>query len=184
MSNEEAKDCTQDFFLEILEGEMLHRYSREAGSFRAYLQGALRYFLLDRHEKGSALKRGGGRRILSLDSEEIPISAGESPDSAFDRQWARSLLDLALEDLRSEFVGTPEETKYRVFERYELAPGSSSSYEQVAQEFGLKSTDISVFLALCRRRLRKLLADRIRDYVSDDRDAAAELSQIYSFLAG
>lgn len=187
MDNEEVKDLTQEFFLQILEGDLLARFSPECGSFRDYLQGAIRLFLLDRHEKAAALKRGGGSRIFSLDADDvssIPLRSDARPEEAFDRQWARSLLDLALDDLRRELAGSDKEIHLRVFERHEFgpAPRGAGTYAALAQEFGIRESDVSVYLAYCRRRLRRLLADRIRDYVATERESTEELARVFALL--
>lgn len=184
---EDAKDLTQEFFLEILEGGFLARFSPDTGSFRSYLRGALRLFLRSRHEKASAAKRGGGSRTFSLDTEEakaVIVSSGEEPEAAFDRQWARSLLGLALEDLRRELAGTDKELHLRVFDRYELqaSPGEPVTYPRLAQEFAVSEDEINVRIAFCRRRLRKLLIDRIRDYAASEGESATELERMVRLL--
>jgi len=37
------------------------------GKFRSFLLAALKHFLADERDKAQALKRGGGRKIVSLD---------------------------------------------------------------------------------------------------------------------
>lgn len=185
---EDARDLTQAFFVEILERNMLQRYAPSGGSFRAYLRGAIRYFLLDEHEKAVRLKRGGGLKILNLEGLQLPASQEESssPEETFDREWLGALLDHALADLKEESTRTGRELSYRILERYELRTdaGTAPTHAELARELGIAEPDVAVHLKFCRRRLRKLVADRIRDYVDSEREAGIEFGWILGRLRG
>src|SRR5262245_7703293 len=47
LSVEDAKDCTQAFFARLLERDSWASISRDKGSFRSYLKGALKYFMIN-----------------------------------------------------------------------------------------------------------------------------------------
>jgi RNA polymerase sigma factor (sigma-70 family) len=185
MDNERAKDLTQLFLLEILEGDLLSRFSPDHGSFRAYLRGALRLFLLEDHRDENALKRGGGRTVVSIDREEEgrlaakADSAGADPEQLFDRQWADTVLEQAVAALREELAG---KVAFRVFDRYELNPPPEGppSYAELAREFSLKESDISNQLMASRKRLRELVVARLRGLVSSESEVAAELLRLFS----
>ncbi|MBI2900911.1 MAG: sigma-70 family RNA polymerase sigma factor [Planctomycetes bacterium] len=187
MAGDDAKDATQDFFADVIEGGLLERFSPERGSFRGYLKGAIRLFLLERHEKSSALKRGGARTSVPLDDRWIETAAvgrDGTPEDAFERQWARSVMDSALSDLRDELRRGGKERHWTIFERYELsAPsGASPTYADLAREVGVKTTDVTNYLNHCRARLRALCLGRVRDYIADESDAAAELMRLFELL--
>jgi len=185
---EEAKDLTQEFFSGLVEGDFLKRYAPDRGSFRSYLRGAVHLFLLESHRKASAQKRGGSRKFLTLEGEDAGFierlcsTPGVSPEEAFERQWAKSVMDLAVEDLRKELMESGKETYFRVFEKYHLDRPSDEkvSHESVAKEFSMKPTDVNHYLAHCRLRLRELLVDRIRETVDDEKDISSELMRIVS----
>lgn len=184
-SNEQAKDLTQEFFAEILDGNLLSRFKPERGSFRGYLRGALHLFLAEQYRKATAQKRGGGRRPLSIDEADFDIAdadAAATPDEAFERQWERSLLDLALGDLRTELTTLGRSSQFRIFERYELFTPSDGppTYADLAREFGVKASDVDNWLRDCRRRLRELAVRRIHEYVESDADAAQELGSLFA----
>lgn len=184
-THEEAKDSTQDFFVEVIEGGMLERFQSERGSFRGYLKGALRTFLIDRYEAAGRLKRGGGRRILSLDEsafDGFEPARGATPEEEFDRQWARSVLDHAIEDLRAELFGAGKEAYFRLFERYELE-GEETTYARMAADSGLAETDVANYLHHCRSRLREIVRDRVRDYVDREADVQTEMQHVFTLLA-
>ena len=52
----DAQDLTQDFFVMVLEGNLLRHADPERGRFRSLLLKALQNFLIDAHEKRQAKK--------------------------------------------------------------------------------------------------------------------------------
>lgn len=189
IANETAKDMTQDFFADLFEGDLLSRYSKERGSFRSYLRGALHLFVLERHRRDSAQKRGGDRRTLALDDGQLNlvdglVSATASPEEAFDRHWSNAVLDLALDDLREELDRSDRGVHYRLFERYQIdpPPGESVSHARLAQEFGIDETKVNHYLATCRELLRRHVVARIRDYVTDEAEVAEEIHRLFMGL--
>ena len=63
----DAQDLVQGFFLRLLEQNDLSRADREKGKLRTYLLAALQNFLFNEYNRAHALKRGGGKQILSID---------------------------------------------------------------------------------------------------------------------
>jgi len=185
--NEDAKDLTQEFFAELVDGGLLARFTAVRGSFRAYLRGALDLFLRERRRADHALKRGGGRRIVSLADEEVravdatATRADATIESAFDHEWINAVLAMAVADLRAELARAGRETWFAVFERHELTPlaGEPETYAQLADAFGLKPTDVSNYLVYGRRRLRELVVARIADTVADEQDLAREVASLF-----
>lgn len=188
---EEAMDVTQEFLCELIQGTLLERYSRDRGSFRAYLRGAIQLFLMELHQRAAALKRGGGRKILSLDdvsmrtAEDLPDFPSLTPEKAYDVHWARSVVDHALGDLKDELNRGGKEAYLRVFDRCQLNPSQDHpvSHGELARELGIRESDVANYLAHCRKRLRSLIRDRIRDYVTDESEIDGELVQIFALLA-
>ena len=70
-SSAEAQDLTQGFFAHLLERNTLSRADREKGRLRTFLLGSLQNFLANEYDRARALKRGGGRQIISLE-EHLP----------------------------------------------------------------------------------------------------------------
>src|SRR6266446_6648061 len=64
----DAEDVTQAFFAHLLSKDALNRVERSKGLFRTFLLSSLTNFLNDQRDRRQALKRGGGRQIVSWDS--------------------------------------------------------------------------------------------------------------------
>ena len=98
---EDAQDLTQEFFAQLLRKNYPARAERAKGRFRTFLLHALSQFLVDQRERATALKRGGGQIVISLDAEapedryrlEPPDEL--TPEKLFERRWAQTILDLA-----------------------------------------------------------------------------------------
>ena len=100
LSNEDAKDLTQDFFAWMAETDFLARADRSRGRFRAFLKTALDHYLSHEQERRRALKRGGGQVLLAMDDlpkAEIIDPRGRAPEEVLDEAWRAGLLTRATE---------------------------------------------------------------------------------------
>ncbi len=185
--NEAAKDLTQEFFVELLEGGLLSRYVPGLGSFRRYLKGAVQLFLRERHRQEQAQRRGGGKKLVSLDDGEVRIvdqlveRGMSSPEEAFDRQWANSLLEQSVAALQGELAAAGRASWFAVFDRYDVRSSAAEAptYADLAREHGMKETDVANRLTWCRRRLREILQQRVADYVSFEGEVSVELAELF-----
>ena len=82
----QAEDFAQAFFAQLLDKDYLRHVEPEKGKFRTFLLTALKHFVSKQRKYDRALKRGGGKAILSLDVED----ADGLPSSA--RQFAMASL--------------------------------------------------------------------------------------------
>ena len=173
-SNEDAKDLTQAFFIPVLEGELLARADPERGNFRKLLLAALRNFLSNEARSGHALKRGGGKLIVSLDAgpDDGGASDPADPQEAFESQWSRELLERAIERL-SKTVRPP------VFAAFRLFHLEDRPVKEIAAELKSSEAQVGHHLQDARTVLRRLVMDEIREYVHDDAEIGRELDQLF-----
>ena len=96
---DDAQDLTQAFFAMLLENRAFGAADSARGRFRAFLLTSLRNFLANEHERATALKRGGGKAVISLDAgaaEQYLVRDAQrtlTPEQEFERRWALALLD-------------------------------------------------------------------------------------------
>lgn len=199
-SNEDAKELTQDFFTELLETDSLSRFTRERGTFRAYLKAALKYFMIDQERKRGALKQGGSHHRLPFDishlRESLPEAESLSPEQIFDREWILACLDEALIELSRRLKAEGRNTCLAIFQRYyqdapifvDGAPANpndrmnvvgSPTYEDLAREMNLDPHDVRNNLVYARQKLRGILKERVCDYSLSQQDALEELRFIF-----
>ncbi len=177
LSNEEAKDLTQDFFRSLCEKEVLARLTPERGRFRSYVLAALDNFARERHRSQGALKRGGGALTFSLDAVEgFDPPDGDPPDRIFLREWTRTVVQDAAAEMEREGA-----KGYPLLLARDLAPqeGEDAGYEALSRRFGISVPDVTVTLYRARRRLRELILERVRDSVTTSEEAEAEFRELF-----
>lgn len=178
-SDDEARELTQEFFLWMLEGDLLRRADRSRGRFRAFVKAALENFLRDRERRRLAQKRGGERAHAPLwtdEGEALPLvdPRGRSPEELFDDAWRRALLAEALRELEQELEGRGKQVAFDVFRDYYLA-ADDVDYAALAVRHGIGRADVSNALMLAKRRFRALLRALVLETVERADDLEAEL---------
>jgi len=173
-SNEDAKDLTQAFFIHLLEGDLLAKADPERGNFRKLLLTSLRNFLSNEARASQALKRGGGRNVVSLDASEGEGWATDpaDPQEAVEAQWAKDLLEKAIDRL-SKSVKPEVFTAFRRFHLEDVAVRTISS------ELRATEAQVGHFLQDARTALRRFVTEEIREYVHDEGEIARELDHLF-----
>jgi RNA polymerase sigma-70 factor (ECF subfamily) len=106
---DEALDLTQGFFAQLLEHRYLEDLRPGAGKFRSFLLSSLKHYVSDERARASAQKRGGHGALISLDSEGAEERYrheprdDRTPERAYERAWAWTVLDRVSRVLESEF---------------------------------------------------------------------------------
>lgn len=175
---EESKDLTQAFFTWLLSEDVLRKVERGRGRFRGFLRASLRNWLANRHRHDRQIKRGGGRPVAALEAVGAdPASPEPPPDEQFDREWARALLEDAMEEFERRVGGKPAE----VLKAYQGAEGDEGPrYESVAAATGLTRDAVKHHLARARDEIRAILVERIKSYALDDAELQQEVELLRS----
>jgi RNA polymerase sigma factor (sigma-70 family) len=162
-SNEQAKDVVQGFFATVIEQNLLADFDPAKGRMRTWLRACLDHYVLKQDETAGRLKRGGGVEFtFDFDAAERELaSTAPSAEDVFLREWEREVFARALAELRELCRSTGRERQYRVFEQYDLAEGARPSYAELAAEHGIPGTQVTNWLAWCRRELRRLVRERL-----------------------
>jgi RNA polymerase sigma-70 factor (ECF subfamily) len=175
MSNDDAKDLTQQFFLHLLESRAVERYEPARGPFRVFLKTCLKNFHTDHLRQRGSLKRSGDRAAVSIDDAgDAAVRAEEDP---FERAWLESVLERALEEVRLDLQTRGRNVDWAVFDAYDLR-GVKATYAELGQTHGLSETDVRGALAYVRGKLREHVVDQVRRGVSSPEELRAELSHL------
>jgi RNA polymerase sigma-70 factor (ECF subfamily) len=162
----DAEDLAQQFFTLLLSRRDLERLSPERGSFRGFLKTALRNFLVSQDRAAAARPR----LFPFEEAEAIWKDDRLTPEQAFDREWVRGVLAQATSRLRTE--SKPQ--AFEIFRKYCLEE-TGRSYGELAREEGLSEDDVRNRLREMRQRLREILEDELREYLSPGQSVEEEL---------
>jgi RNA polymerase sigma-70 factor (ECF subfamily) len=181
-----AEDVVQGVFTELVERGFEDKLDQSKGHFRGYLKRAVDHHLHNLHERETAQKRGGGAARLSFDCDaaELQLAAVSAPpEEAFDREWALTVVERALEELGQEFASGARRGPYDLFLKM-FRTGAPLSYAQAAAEAGTSVSQLKAFLHRTRVRFRDLVRQRVADTVDGDASVDDEVRTVLELLAG
>lgn len=188
----DAQDLTQDFFVLLLDGDLLRRADPGRGRFRSFLLKALQNFLNDAHDRRRARKRGGDLRFVSWDewSAEAPshlqltAAADEWPaERLFDARWAATVVERALRTLREECEGRGRGRVYDLLCAYLVTERDEVSYQELARQLSLNPPAVKRLLHQMRQRYRELLRAEVSETVESVNEVDDELRYLCSVLS-
>jgi RNA polymerase sigma factor (sigma-70 family) len=183
-----AQDLAQGFFLNLLERDFLGAISPDKGRFRAFLLASCRNYLIGQHDRDKAAKRGRDRIHFSID----PVDAErryahepahvETPERIFERRWAMTVLDRALERLKTEMAGYG---KAALFEH--LAPilsgaVDSVTYAAVGEALSMTEGAVKIAAHRFRARYREMIRAEVAGTLDLRQDVDAEIRELLAAL--
>ncbi|MBI2899097.1 MAG: sigma-70 family RNA polymerase sigma factor [Planctomycetes bacterium] len=173
-SNDEAKDLAQEFFVRLLDRELLRAYRPERGRFRTFLRAVLDNFVREHARTEGRLKRGGGRTVVGL---EAASPAAEEAD-VFTDAWRREVVMEALDRLEraAEKAGVP--LVAALLRQYYLDP-DGGTYQSLAQRFGMTIFDATNLLHRGRTWLRQIVVDVVGETVTDRERLQEEIGELF-----
>ncbi|HUG54734.1 MAG TPA: sigma-70 family RNA polymerase sigma factor [Vicinamibacteria bacterium] len=184
LAPEAAEDGAQGFFLQLLQRDFLARLDPARGRFRSYLLRSLEHYLVNVHERDTALKRGGGYRFVPLDvvlaERELP-AAPEAPHEAFEREWALGVMERAVARLQREYDEGRRKGRADVVLRFFGLDGAPS-YAEAARACGMSVPQFKAALHRARVRFREILREEVAATVDDDADRDAEIGSLVRAL--
>jgi len=185
---DEAQDLTQEFFADLLERDFLKGVDRAAGRFRSFLLASLKHFLSRERTKAHALKRGGGVATISLDSGTPATKVGEiaadqlTPEQAFDRHWALTVLDRAIERVRQDAKDSSALDQFELLRPYLTGEAFRPPYGDLAAELGMTEEAVRAALHRLRKRFGKMLRSVIAETLADPTHADDEIRYLLSVM--
>lgn len=183
-----ARDLVQAYFAELLEKHFLGAVDPARGRFRSFLLGSLKHFLSHERDRERALKRGGNARILSLDEGtdapglELPASDQLTPEEAFERQWAWTVLERALARVRKAARESQGQAQLEVLEPHLTGDAGRTPYSEVAEQLGLSEGAVRAAVLRLRKRFGRALRAEIAQTVADSADVDDEVRRLLTVV--
>jgi hypothetical protein len=184
-----ARELAHDFFATMLAGGAITRAAQERGRFRSYLLGAVKHFLSHRRESVRRLKRGGGVENISLndtgagDARALADAGVLSPDAAFDRQWALTVVARALASLRGECAAEGRRDFFEQVKPWLTGEAVRGDQAALVASCGMNANALKVAVHRLKRRFRQLLKAEVAGTLEDPGLIAAEMRDLFAALS-
>ena len=177
--SERVDDLTQDFFMQLIDKGFFKRAEKGKGRFRSFMLGSLRFFLADDVKKTLSQKRGGHLQRSELTEESASVEVNET---GFDRAWAETIFDNALQAVEAESREKRGEDVWEVLKRF--LPGSVKvpSYQELAEVLGVSEGGAKSEVFRLRQKFRSELRSRVALTVSAPHEVDEELSYLKAAL--
>jgi len=182
----DAQDLTQEFFARLLAKEWLNSADRGKGRFRTFLLVAMKRFLAKEWQREHAQKRGGDFHFVPIDpegaEERYAAEPGLEPDAVYERRWALTLLDTALDSRASEFRSAGKERDFELLKPWLTAGRGEIPYGELASTLGTTEGAARVAVHRLRKRFRELFRAIIAETVADANEIPDELQHLARVL--
>lgn len=182
-SAEDAEDLTQSFFAAFLEKDYLARADPTRGRFRTFLLTAVENFLHNQWDRATALKRGGGKKVLSWDAQSAeerylnePVD-NTTPETLFEKRWAATLLEQA------EFAATGRVQFFGQLRPYLWGDENSKPYADLGRQLNMSVSALKVAVHRLRRRYQDLLRLEIARTVADPAEVDDEIRHLIKIMS-
>jgi RNA polymerase sigma-70 factor (ECF subfamily) len=186
---EDAKDLTQQFLARFVERKYFQLGDPDRGKFRSFLLTALKHFLADEWDKVRAQKRTAEREAIRWDGvdpeERYALEPPETltPDRAYEKRWAGTLLEGALSQLRTEYEAAGRLKEFDVLKSLVWGEGQTGTYAEVGIQLGMQEGAVKVAVHRLRQRFREQLRLDVLRTVSGPEEVDAELQHLRSLLS-
>ena len=179
---ETAQDLVQGLFAGLLEREDLRGLEPERGRFRSFLMACCSHYLARHHDRERAVKRGGGRALIPIDTLMAESRFGGEPSHDLTRR--ASLRTAVGPDPARPRPGRPRwgDGAGRTSGRSTSGSGRLSwatreplSYQVIADELGLTEGAVKMAAHRLRARYRERLREEIARTVADPSEIDAEI---------
>jgi RNA polymerase sigma-70 factor (ECF subfamily) len=185
---EEAEDITQGLFAQLLERKRLNAVRKEKGRLRSFLLGAVKYFLADEQRRATAIKRGKGQRLISLeelhgdDRIEVEPADPMTAEMIYERRWALTVLERVLSRLKDDYTAAGNATLFdSLKELLPDEPGAASQAE-IAARLGMTENAIRQAFYRFRQSYQSLLREEIAHTVATAGDIEDELRHLIAVV--
>lgn len=177
-SEADAQDFVQGFFEKMLERNALTHHRPEKGRFRSYLLACLKNHVID-------LKRKRVPSTPNADEETQEylenVLASASADAAFEKAWARDVLDASVQRLRREWQSSGQVDFFDAVAPYLEGVRNEGGLESIGERFGLSHANTRIRVHRMKKQLRDVLTPLILAELPDNAPAAEREAEIHRF---
>jgi RNA polymerase sigma-70 factor (ECF subfamily) len=179
-----AVDLTQDFFVHLLEKDVLASAREGRGRFRAFLRVVCKNFLVDGWRKRPA----DSKVRFSIDARDAenryqiePVD-NTTPEHVFDHAWAIILLDRALATLAAKYAETGRAALFDQIKVVLTEGKGAVAVRVLAERLDISENAVNVATHRLRREYREVLLQEIAATLADPSDLDDEISSLFDAI--
>ncbi len=172
----ESEDLTQEFLAQLLQRNDFAEVSPERGRFRSFLMASFKHLLTNAYHRQRTEKRGGRVTFVSLENEapetryRLEPADLATPETLFERRWALTVLERAVERIREEYVSSEKADLFEELKEF-LSNQKALPHAAIAAKHGISVGAVGVTI----HRLRKRYAEVLREEISHTVGTPAEV---------
>lgn len=185
---QEIEDLIQGFYLRILETDMFSGVEQHhRGRFRNFLLVCLKNYLTNEWHRDQALKRGGGKRILSINLSDADKcfkydpSHNLTPERAFDRAWAMGMIERSLQEIAQRWHEAGKGERFELL-KVCLTQIDASPRKELAEKLGISTETLKVAVHRLRNEFRAALCRQVAETLGRDDLLEDEINLLFSSL--
>lgn len=188
-SAQDAEDLTQGFFLRLLDKDWLQAADREKGTFRTFLLVAMKRFLANEWHRDHAQKRGGFAFTVPIDQgwaeDQYQYEPKDhvTPDMLYERRWAITLLQQAVERVRNEMDRAGRLPLFHALKGTLTGDPDTRTYAELAADFGMTESGVKAAAHRMRGRFRHHVRGLVADTVNTPEQIEEELQHLFSVFS-
>jgi RNA polymerase sigma-70 factor (ECF subfamily) len=185
----DAQDLTQEFFAQVIAKRHLRHADHSKGKFRSFLLASLHYFLAREWCRAHRQKRGGQYQFVSLDEPgnrdggPLEPAAGATPEKEFQRQWALTVLNQAMDALENECAAANKSALFCEVKHLLAGERDGESYRAIGSRLGMSQSALRVTVHRLRQRYGQLLRSEIQQTVGSRDQVEEELNDLLRALS-
>ena len=183
--HEQCRDITQDFFLYFLKKNLAAVADPYRGRFRSFLLGTLKNFLSNERQRARTAKRGGAAAFIAWEVaceggvDWKALSNGDTPERAFDRRWALTVLEETMGRMAGEYERGGRQAEFEVLRPFLVEGGD---YAAAANRLGKSEVACRVEVSRLRHYYQQMIRAVIRDTLIDPSQVDDELGCLKAAL--
>ena len=178
-----ARDLAHSFFAHVLEGHAFEGVDPNRGQFRTYLLGAVKHFLAQHWVQANRLRRGGDAEMVSIDASDPGLqNAAPSPDDDFDRSWATTVLNRALDALKAESDEMNSAALFQHLRPWLTGDATHGNQAKLAEHLQMEPNTLKSHVSRLRKRFRECVREEVARTLADPAQIEEEMRSLLAAL--
>jgi RNA polymerase sigma-70 factor (ECF subfamily) len=190
----DAQDLAQGFFTYLLEKQLFASADKNLGKLRTFLLTAFTRYISRDRVYAAAQKRGGGRRIESLDEEfddgerryRLEPADKRTPEQIYVRSWTLALLKAARDHIEARETAAGRGEAFQVLEPFlDQGRDPNVSYDAVARRLGMTQEAVRKAVSRLRERYRDAVRSEIASTLRNpsEKEIDTEMRSLFGALS-